>query len=53
MIKLNELEFWIGDMSKQDILKEVILPIVNDEYKPSQFKQDILNTLQETDDMAS
>ena len=47
-IDMEDLEFWIGDMSKRDILKEVLIPIVNGSYKPIQFKRDILNTLQET-----
>ena len=51
-IKLEDLDFWIGDMSKQEILKEVILPVINFEYRVSQFRQDILNTKQETDDMS-
>jgi|TARA_R100000081_G_scaffold89302_1_gene61878 hypothetical protein len=51
-IKLDDLDFWIGDMSKQEILKEVILPLINFEYRVSQLRQDILNTKQETDDMS-
>ena len=50
-INLNDLEFWIGDMSKDDVLKDIVLPIVNNEYKPNQLKKDVLNTLQETDNM--
>jgi|TARA_R100000084_G_C4529948_1_gene90696 hypothetical protein len=50
-INIEDLKFWLGDMSKEDILKEVLLPIINGEYKPSELKQDILNTLQETDSM--
>ena len=48
-IKFDDLDFWIGDMSKQEILKEVILPLINFEYRVSQLRQDILNTKQETD----
>jgi|TARA_R100001460_G_scaffold6935_2_gene17868 hypothetical protein len=50
-IDIEDLEFWLGDMNKENILKEVLIPIINGEYKPSQVKQDILNTLQETDSM--
>lgn len=50
-INIEDIEFWLGDMSKEDILKEVLLPIVNGEYKPSELKADIFNTLQETDNM--
>ena len=50
-INIEDLEFWLGDMNKENILKEVLIPIINGEYKPSELKQDILNTLQETDDM--
>ncbi len=50
-VDMEDLEFWIGDMSKEDILKEVLLPIINGSYKPIQLKQDVLNTLQETDNM--
>ena len=51
-IKFDDLDFWIGDMSKQEILKEVILPLINFEYRVSQLRQDILNTKQETDNMS-
>ena len=50
-INIEDIEFWLGDMNKENILKEVLIPIVNGEYKPSELKQDILNTLQETDNM--
>ena len=50
-VDMEDLEFWLGNMSKEDILKEVLLPIVNGEYKPSELKADIFNTLQETDNM--
>jgi hypothetical protein len=50
-INIEDLEFWLGDMNKENILKEVLIPIINGEYKSSELKQDILNTLQETDNM--
>lgn len=52
-INLDQLDFWIGDMSKEDILKDIILPIANGEYESSQLKKDILNSEQETNDMDS
>ena len=50
-INIGNIEFRLGDMSKEDILKEVLLPIVNGEYKRSELKWIFINTLQETDNM--
>lgn len=39
------VEEWLGSMAKKEELYSIIAEIANGEYKPSQVKSDIINTL--------